>query len=236
MTRLRVPALPESGAVALSADAVRHAIRVKRLEAGADVVLFDGVGREARATLGRDASGWRAELVEAPRLGRTGAALTLCYGLPKGEKLDAVVRQTTELGVGRVVLMSTERSVVRLDAARAEKRRARLARVAAEAARQSGRADVPELLGPWSVLDVTTNVTAESRWVLHPEAGVSLSGAPAAAEMAVAVGPEGGFGPAELAALDDAGWQRVTLASPVLRTETAAVVACAMALDRMGAL
>ncbi len=236
MTRLWVQVLPPTGEVTLSADAVRHAVRVKRLGAGSEVVLFDGAGQEARATLQGGSDAWRAILVEAPRAGRTGAALTLCYALPKGEKLDTVVRQSTELGVGRIVLMTTKRSVVRLDAVRARKRIARLERVAAQAARQSGRADVPELLGPWTVDEVAEKVTAESCWLLHPQAGVPVHAAESTGALSLAVGPEGGFAPEELSVFEQAGWQRVTLAGPILRTETAAVVSCALALHRMNAL
>jgi 16S rRNA (uracil1498-N3)-methyltransferase len=236
VTRLQVPVLPSDGDVPLGAEEVRHAIRVKRLTAGCEVVLFDGTGREARATLMGGSETWRATLLEPPHPGRTGAALTLCYALAKGEKLDTVVRQSTELGVGRIVLLNTARSVVRLDAARADKRVARLERVAGQAARQSGRADVPELLGPWTVSEATENVTEGSRWIMHPEAGVPVQTANAAGPLSVAVGPEGGFAPEELTLFVRTGWQQVTLSGPVLRTETAAVVSCALALHRMNAL
>lgn len=236
MTRLRVDALPAAGAVLLSAEATHHALHVRRLEAGAKVVLFDGAGREVLARLQPDGDRWCALLVEAPHAGRVGAAVTLCFALPKGDRLDTVVRQTTELGVGRVLLMSAARSVVRLDAERARRRRDRLARIASEAARQSGRSDVPSVDGPLTVAQVAAGVDAVSRWVLHPRGGAPLSEMGTGAPAALAVGPEGGFDDAELAAFDAAGWRRVTLNGPVLRTETAAVVGCALALHHLGAL
>ena len=242
MIRIRVPALPRSGRVALPHEAAHHAVRVRRLAEGDPVLLFDGAGAEVPAMLVRDGDDWAAELTEPPRPGRTGADLTLCYGLPRGEKLDAVVRQATELGVGRVVLLATERSVVRLSPERARKRLDRLARVAADAARQCGRADVPDLGGPLTVEVAATqhaepsDQPAGSRWVLHPEGGSPLTELVAEAPLTLCVGPEGGFSPDELDVLEASGFLRVTLGGPVLRTETAATVACALALHRLGVL
>ena len=234
MIRLRVEGLTPT--VDLSEGAVHHAIHVRRLEAGAAVLLFDGAGREASARLDTDGTRWVATLTEAPRMGLVGAELTLCYALAKGDKLDRVVRQVTELGVGRVLLMSTAHSVVRLDGPRAAKRLARLERVAAQAARQSGRADVPLIDGPRPLAQVATEVSAAARWVLHPKGGTPLAELAPARPAALAGGPEGGFAEDELAAFGAAGWARVTLLGPVLRTETAAVVGCALALHHLGTL
>jgi 16S rRNA (uracil1498-N3)-methyltransferase len=230
-TDLAAPSIP------LPPPAVRYVTVVRRLEPGAPLVLFDGLGHEVEAVLVRDGERWAARPSGPPRAGRRGAGVTLCWGLPKGDKLEDGLRQVTELGVERVVALACERSVVRLERDRADRRRERWARVAAEAARQCGRADAPAVDGPLD-LDAAIAATADAavRLVLHPEGGVPLAEAALAAPVALFVGPEGGFAPAELARLAAAGAERVTLGGLVLRTETAATVGTALVLHRLGVL
>ncbi len=235
MIRLRVEHLPEAGRVALPPEVARYATRVRRVGEGEPVRLFDGAGREGDARLVLEGEAWLAELVGTPSAGLVGAPLTLFYALPKGEKLDAVVRQATELGVSRIALVAARRSVTRWDSARAGKKLERLRRVATDAARQSGRADVPAVDGPHDVAAAAADDSA-TRWVLHPEGGHPIDEHPARAPLAIAVGPEGGFAPEELEVFDAHGWRRITLSGPILRTETAATVACALSLHRLGAL
>ena len=215
---------------------VHYATRVHRLNPGDVVVIFDGQGREVDAALDNGDAQWHAVRRGDTRAGRIGAPVTLVWAIPKGARLDDVTRQVTELGVARLLLLETARGVVRLKGDRAEKRRARLDRIAAEAARQCGRADVLSIAGPVSLDDALAATADGRRVVLHPEGGVPLEGADLAAPVAVFVGPEGGFSPRELALADAAGAEQFTLASPVLRTETAAVVGCALVLHHLGAL
>ncbi|MHC4836785.1 MAG: RsmE family RNA methyltransferase, partial [Planctomycetota bacterium] len=210
---------------------------VRRLERGARLVVFDGDGAEADALLEVGEDGQPIVRIEAVRVGRTGGPVTLCYGLPKGDKLDHVLRQVTELGASRVLVVDCARSVVRLEGSRAEKRRARWRRVVDEAARQCGRADTPDVQGPLP-LDAALERTADSgaQWLLDPAAGQDVASVPAAPPIAVWVGPEGGFSPEERGRIRAGGATAVQLACPVLRTETAAVTATALALHRAGVL
>lgn len=223
----------------LPAEVVHYLRRVRRLGAGDRVRLFDGEGREADAVLVDDGEGLAAERVGSVVSGRRAAPVTLVYGLPKGDKLDAVARQVTELGVARIVLLDAARSVVKLDGARAEKRRERLSRVMAEAARQSDRADTPALVGPLDLAGaLAATADCAARWVLHPHGGGALDAVAVGVEppLAVFVGPEGGFAPAEVESMLAAGVRAVRLGCPILRTETAAPVAVALALDRLGVI
>lgn len=215
-----------------------YLVRVRRLGAGDAIRLFDGAGREVDARLEAPVDGgpWRAIRVGEVQLGRRAAPLTLVYGLPKGDKLDRVTRQITELGAARLILLDCARSVVRLTGPRAEKRRERLARVGAEAARQCARADALTIEGPLDLAAALDATADHTRWVLHPEAGGALAEAPCTPPLALFVGPEGGFAPAEVEALAAAGAHPIGLDCPVLRTETAAPVAVALALYRMGGL
>ncbi|MEZ4467273.1 MAG: RsmE family RNA methyltransferase [bacterium] len=199
-------------------------------------MVFDGAGLEVDASLVSTPDGWLARPDGPPRPGRAGVGVHLWYGLPKGDKLETVLRQATELGVERVRLLACQRSVVRLEGGRKDGKLDRLARVAAEAARQCGRADVPTVEAPATVAEALAAEVPGLLLVLHPEGGRPLVEVPLTAPVTVCVGPEGGFSPDELARFDAAGGIRVTLLGPVLRTETAAPVACALVLHGLGAL
>lgn len=237
---LRVPLKgldPQASSWPLPPEAAHYVVDVRRLKSGDALVVFDASGLEAPATLASEEGGWIAVAAGPVVQGETGADLTLCYALPKGEKLDAVLRQVTELGVGAVLLVQSERAVSRLDASRAAKKRQRWDRLVQEAARQCGRADAPRLDGPVSFAEAL-EATADAQWraILHPEAAAPWPIDGEAGPGALFVGPEGGFSPSELAQAAAAGVTPVGLGPLVLRTETAAVVGAALALDRMGAL
>ena len=154
----------------------------------------------------------------------------MIQGIGKGDKLDTVVRDATELGATRIVPAICERSVARPDAARA----ARWRRVAVEAARQCGRGDVPQILAPLAFAEALHEARGEAKICLDPRADRPLSAALSAAEGVVfAVGPEGGLSDRELALAEEAGFARVSLGPWILRTETvcAAVLGAAMVLS-----
>jgi 16S rRNA (uracil1498-N3)-methyltransferase len=238
---IRLP-LPGADLYALSGwpldqDTHAYLIRVHRLNEGDGVVIFDGAGLEIDATLRQVDGQWCLMPEGTVREGLRGHPLTLVYALPKGEKLDLVVRQATELGVGRIVLLNSQRSVVKLNQKRAEKKRGRLEKIIAEAARQSGRSDGLELLGPVD-LDEALELTASAncRLILHPQGGKTFDDLPIKLPAALFVGAEGGFTDSELTKMTESGCTTITMNCPVLRTETAATVACALALHRMSAL
>src|SRR5688500_9965487 len=141
MRRFYAPALD-----GLDEVARKHA-RVLRLKAGDPIVLFDGRGREARASI-VDLDEGRCAIEAIETIERLRPVLVLVQCLPKRKKLDDIVRMATEIGVSAIHLAESERSVPRTDEARAPKQLERLLRVAQEAARQSLRADVPDLVAP----------------------------------------------------------------------------------------
>lgn len=218
--------------ITLPAQAGEHVARVLRMEAGAAVVLFSGDdGREYDAVL---ASVGKREVVASVGEGRQVAnesplSLTLAQGVARGEKMDFIIQKATELGVTRIVPILTERSEVKLDAARAEKRLVHWRAVAASACEQSGRARVPAIdaaqpLGAWLA------ALAEGgpmRLALLPEGSKRPNELALADAAILAIGPEGGFGERDRAALAGAGFTGLRLGPRILRTETAGLAAIA---------
>lgn len=216
-----------SGVVALSAETSRYLVRVRRLRPGDAFLAFDPATKvEADAVL-VDATSAR---VEAPRPASVVAVreLVLVYALAKGDKVDDVVRDATELGATRVIVTRTERSIVKADAERAEAKRARWARVAEQAARQCGRGDPPAVEGVLAWADALARAsTCDARFCLDPQASEALgpllsSSVANEASVAFAIGPEGGLSREEIALAATTGFVPVGIGPFVLRTETVA--------------
>lgn len=215
------------GDLALGPESTRYLVRVLRLRAGDSFIAFDSATKlEADATLVDETTARVGELRPAQVIASTD--LVLVYALAKGDKVDDVVRDATELGATRVIVARSSRSVVKVDEEKAEARRARWTRIAEQAARQCGRADPPVIDG---VLDWDMALTAAcgcaARFCLDPHANESLGSVlPAAvatgASIAFAIGPEGGLIVDEVTEAAARGFVPVSLGAFVLRTETVA--------------
>jgi 16S rRNA (uracil1498-N3)-methyltransferase len=215
-----------------------HLARVLRARPGDAVTLFDGAGGEAQARVLRVGRAETELAIDSPRrpdVAAAGTALVLLTAVPRGGRMDFLVQKCSELGVSRIVPVIASRSVARPEPGR----RARWEKIAREASRQSGRADVPAVAAPVALAAALAAPELPGRrLLLSPEAGGrSLrSLMPDRAATALLIGPEGGFAPAESEAARAAGFQLVSLGSHILRVETAAIVAVALALDAMGAM
>lgn len=214
------------GARTLGEEASSYLCRVRRLREGDRFVAFDPEARtEADATIDEASpAAARVTIGELrPAAVVAQAPLVLVYALAKGDKVDAVVRDATELGATHVVLAPTARSVVKVDDAKGAAKVDRWRRIAEQAARQSGRSDPPRVDLARTFAEALALADAEAKLLLDPHAadplGPALRGR---ASFAFAVGPEGGFTEAEIAAARDAGFAPVTLGPFVLRTETVA--------------
>jgi 16S rRNA (uracil1498-N3)-methyltransferase len=215
--------------VALPEEVAHQVVRVLRLREGAGIALFCGDGSESRAVLEEVSprrvtariQGRVAPEVELP------CELHVALAVLKGEKLDWVVQKLTELGASRISLTLTERTIVAAGEERWPKRLERYARIAREAAEQSGRVRVPAIDGPVPLAETLD----DSRWFfLDPEAGESLAASlePCPSRLGLLIGPEGGFTAEEREAALAAGAAGVTLGRRVLRAETAAIAAAAL--------
>ena len=225
----------------LPAGAARH-VQVLRLQPGAAITLFDGAGGEWAATvlqMGR--SEVTVQLgAHAPVDRELPLDVTLALGMPANERMDAVIEKATELGVAAIQPLMCERSVLRLNAERAQKKVAHWQAVAQAACEQSGRTRVPAI-GPVRTLSewlAALPAGGAARWML------SLGDAQAVAAMARAAhgvvclsGPEGGLAPGEESAARAAGFLPVSLGPRVLRADTAPVALLAhLALGTAGAV
>lgn len=246
--------------VALSPDQSHYLLRVLRLATGDALTVFDGQGREALATVAHTQAAQTAlHLGPFAAVSRESPiAITVIQALCAGDKMDWVVQKATELGAAVVWPVQAQRSLVRLDPVRAEKRRDHWQRIAEAAAAQSGRNHVPQIASvqSWQEALQTWQVSARraepqtqaqhatpprtthaaTGWLLDPGAAASVSSAPLAADgqLTIAIGPEAGFTDPEAALAQKAGFVSVRCGPRVLRTETAAAAVLAAVATRIG--
>lgn len=227
--RAPIPGLAE-GEATLAPETSRYLCRVLRLRAGDRFLAFDpAVQREADGEIVVESDTSARARFGSPRPAAVvaEAALELVYSLSKGDKVDAVVRDATELGATRVVIARTARAVVKAERERAGAKLERWRRVAEQAARQCGRADPPVVEGVLDWDDALSTIATDARFVLGVGAteplGARLPDAvQVRASLAFAIGPEGGLTDEELARAREHGFQVVSLGRFVLRTETVA--------------
>jgi len=199
--------------------------RVLRLAVGDEFIAMDGQGHWWRAQLLTPTLAQLGELLSIWR--ELPAPIALLMGIPKGDGMDQVVRQATELGVRQIWPLITERTQVQPGPGRMERWR----RIAVEAAEQSWRQWIPAVFPAQPLVTALAQVGDMPKLVCDPSPECPhlvtvLPPEPTA--LAVLIGPEGGWSPAEMAWLQTQGGQVVSLGGRVLRTVTAPVVALAL--------
>ena len=216
---------------------VNHIRNVLRMRTGEEVLIADGRGAEYRCKLtDLSENEVRAQILwKLDGNAELASAVTLFQGLPKSDKMDLIVQKCVELGVDRIVPVSTKRAVVKLDAKKEETRLKRWNTISESAAKQSGRGVIPEVSGVMSFekaleeakkLEVLlipyerAEHMAETRRVMGEiRPGQSVG---------VFIGPEGGFEESEVEEAVAAGAKAITLGKRILRTETAGLAVMAM--------
>ncbi|MGH2717547.1 MAG: RsmE family RNA methyltransferase [Actinomycetota bacterium] len=228
----------------------RHLAVVRRAGSGDAIRVSDGRGRliEARIT---SATPSRVEAAVAGdrHVPAPSPRVAVFLGLARGQKVDVVVRQLVELGVDALTVFQAGRSVARWDAGKASAARFRWAVIAREAAKQSHRAWLPDIIGPLPSAAATASALAQAQaatggsaafgLVAHPAAAVpvreALESIPArVGQVWLAIGPEGGLADDEVASFVAAGATSVTLGPQILRAETAPIVLASLVLFRLG--
>ena len=220
----------------------RHAVSVKRLRAGEDIVLTDGAGRWADAvvagTEGKDRlivhiGSYSEEPEESPRI-------TVVQALPKGDRGELAVETMTETGVDAIVPWSAARCITQWKGERGLKALAKWRATAREAGKQSRRLRFPEVADAATTKQVAALLAkADFAAVLHEDRDygsepLATAELPSAGEIVLVVGPEGGVSEQELALFEEAGAKAYRLGRSVLRTSTAGTAATALLLGRTG--
>lgn len=216
---------------------VNHIRNVLRMRADEEVLIADGQGAEYRCKLTElGENEVRAQILwKLDGNAELASAITLFQGLPKSDKMDLIVQKCVELGVDRIIPVSTKRAVVKLDAKKEQTRLKRWNTISESAAKQSGRGVIPEVSGVMSFgkaleeakkLDVllipyerAEHMTETRRVMGEIRPGQSVG---------IFIGPEGGFEESEVEEAVAAGAQAITLGRRILRTETAGLAVMAM--------
>lgn len=222
--------------IELPKDAARH-IMVLRLSAGDTLTLFNGLGGEYQARITRiDRQRVTTEIVShSSREAELPYRITLAQGIPEATKMNWIIEKSVELGVSDIIPLAAQRSVVRLDKDRAEKRLSRWQAIAISAAQQCGRNRLPHIASPVGTGEYLRQTTPSPRILFSPRATETLSEwarHQKPQNITLLIGPEGGFSPEEENMAEQQGVTFLSMGPRILRTETAglAVVAAINAL------
>ena len=206
----------------------RHVSQVLRLRIGHQVILFDGSGTDFAAELTHcDRVCCRAR-IDGVRSTEATASLPigLAVGISRGERMDFVVQKSVELGVATIWRLTTERSIVQMDAQRRDKRMAHWRGILIGACEQSGRSRLPVLHEPTGLAEWLE--AHPQGLMLHHGAQTGLHALPApTTPIHLLVGPEGGLSDAECTLAERHHYIAVRLGPRILRTETAPLAAIA---------
>ncbi|MFE1949352.1 16S rRNA (uracil(1498)-N(3))-methyltransferase [Streptomyces sp. NPDC059524] len=234
--------LPGDRTYVLDGSEGRHAVSVKRLRAGEEIVLTDGLGAWTEAVVvsseGKDrlvveAGPVQVEAEERPRI-------TVVQALPKGDRGELAVETMTETGVDAIVPWAASRCITQWRGERGVKALGKWRATAREAGKQSRRVRFPEVSELASTKEVARLLaSADLAVVLHEDrdwvsAALASAALPSDGEIVLVVGPEGGVSPEELKVFGEAGAGTYRLGRSVLRTSTAGTAAVSLLLGRTG--
>jgi len=203
---------------------------VLRFKKNDHLVVFDGQGHEYQAMIREIKDNHTTvEILKKNQIQEKPIRITLAQALPKAGKMDFIIQKATELGVDRIIPFQSARSVARLSGDRKRQKESRWQKIALEAARQCGRADVPDVS---PCIDFREMISSADRkipriifWEEETHSGIrdimrqvpsELNG-----QLMMVVGPEGGFLKEEIQLARDAGFISVSLGRQILRVETA---------------
>ena len=221
--------LIDGGKIYIKDGDAHHIARSLRMAEGDEVTVSDGEGKEffCRLTRIRDEECECEIIFEEISRAESPVDITLCMAYPKGDKLETVIQKAVELGVSRILPFESSRCIKRPKAEKIDKQLARLSKIAEEAAKQCGRAKIPEVLTPISYREML-KYTKDFEMTLfcyeaEEDSSVKniLKSRTRPATCAVIVGSEGGFSEDEVKEAILSGATVVSLGKRILRCETA---------------
>ena len=236
------PEALQNDGIAVTGSLAHHLIDSLRVQPGEELWLGLSGGLRFRARVLRVETGRLTARIlfssspPKPSL----PAIVLGLGLIKNEHMDWAIQKATELGVTRLVPLTTVRSVIKMPDERIPHRMARWQTIAHEAAQQSMRWDIPEVTAPASLEEWCERERETACRLLlweNPQGrplGESLRGKPSPESIAVGIGPEGGFDAQEVTQAEQYGFEKVSLGPRILRTETAVLTALAIIQHEWG--
>lgn len=242
------PEAVSDDSVVVTGDAYHHLAVVLRADPGDrfHAMVADTETEYLAETIEITGDTLTGRILESRTPGReAGVEVTLYQGLPKRTRFEMVLQKCTELGVHRIVPVMTERSVIQLSEERARRKVQRWNKICTEAARQSQRAVPPQVTTPMSFVEALEDWGADTQGLILDE-GFADDGGTGLSDVlrpdgpgdriALFIGPEGGFSAEEAEKAREAGLTPVGLGPRILRTETAAIVACTIVMYEAGEL
>ena len=224
--------------MALPEATSNHLIRVLRLQTGDSIHLFNGDGNDYRAEItGIEKKGAKARILEAkPVANESPLRIHLYQSIARGEKMDWILQKSTELGVAAFTPMVSDRTEVKIEGERSEKKRAHWLGVIRSACEQSGRATVPDLQPAISLSQIPAGALQTQAFYLQPDAEQRINDLTLDLDspVALAIGPEGGFSERDILRLQTLGFTGLRMGPRILRTETAGIAAIAALQSRYG--
>ena len=218
--------------VSLSDAASTHISRALRLKVGDKICLFNGLNQECLATISQiDKRAVEVKLDEVNCINRESPfKITLVQALSKGERFDLVVQKAVELGVHQLIPVITERTVVKLDEKRRQKKLSHWQGIIESASEQCGRNALMQLEPIQPLKQYLASCNQEkTHYILDPYSAMALKSLPKPKQdAAFIIGPEGGFNPQEAQNLTQAQVTPISLGPRILRTETAAIAICSI--------
>ncbi len=235
-----------NGHLRIYGDDLKHLRKVLRLGPGDSINVFDGTGKEFEAKLlSVDKTCALAEITASFQTeAEPEINLTLFQGLLKGEKMDLIIQKGVELGVRSIIPVITDRTVVQVDNNKSEKKALRWSKIAREASKQCRRAMVPHILEPISFDEaISESKRYEAALLLYENESKKCLKETLKCyiinkikEIALFVGPEGGFTPHEIEKYTNSGFDVAGLGRRILRAETAAISVISIIMYEMGEL
>ena len=227
--RLYVNAQLDAGlSVSLDEPQGHYLSKVLRMEAGRELQIFNGDGKEYRATITKvDKRAVEIAVLSGAEINRESPLHThLAIGISRGERMDWVLQKATELGVSEITPLFTERTEVRLQGERLEKKMQHWRQITLSACEQCQRNVPPQVLPAQDISSFLPQHNSALKLVLHHRSEQTLRQLPTPSSVTLLVGPEGGLSEREIeSAMRQSGYSALTLGPRVLRTETAPVAA-----------